>query len=286
MSAENAAQAEKVFPPYFETAVAIRRKAIKVYRFMKELLATVKENKRIAEGIWAITLTLPESVGEIKGGQFANLSVGDSAYPLKRPLGICSAEGNDVTLCYQLKGEGTHLISQKEAGEKLSVLLPLGNGFDLGNAKNVAVIGGGVGIFPLAAVVRQHAGAVNFRSYIGFRGKQYACLEDVFSNGGSLTVATDDGSMGMKGNAVGAFLSDYKEGAADLIISCGPPVMLRALKEALKERGIKTKCLVSLEERMGCGIGACLVCVCKKSDGHNARVCKDGPVFDINEVEL
>ncbi len=73
---------------------------------------------------------------------------------------------------------------------------------------------------------------------------------------------------------------------ADLIIACGPPVMLRALKAKLKESGVKTPCLVSLEERMGCGIGACLVCVCKKSDGGNARVCKDGPVFDIDEVEL
>lgn len=253
---------------------------------MKELIATVKENKQIAEGIWAITLTLPESVGKIKGGQFANLSVGDGAYLLKRPLGVCSVCGNDVTLCYQLKGEGTHRIAQAEAGDKLSVLLPLGNGFDLGDAKNVTVIGGGVGIFPLAAVVSEHMGNVNFRSYIGFRGKQYACLEDVFEKGGKLTVATDDGSIGFKGNAVQAFVKDCADEPCDLIISCGPPVMLRALKAVLRENGITTKCLVSLEERMGCGIGACLVCVCKKADGHNARVCKDGPVFDINEVEL
>lgn len=253
---------------------------------MKELLATIKQNKCIAEGIWAITLTLPESVGKIRGGQFANLSVGDGSFPLKRPLGICSADGDDITLCYQLKGDGTHLLLQRKAGEKLSVLLPLGNGFDLGDAKNIAVVGGGVGIFPLAAVVREYAGKRNFYSYIGFRGRQYACLEEVFAEGGRLTVATDDGSMGVKGNAVQAFLADYKNTDADLIISCGPPVMLRALKSALKECGITTKCLVSLEERMGCGIGACLVCACKKSDGHNARVCKDGPVFDINEVEL
>ena len=224
---------------------------------MKELLATVKENKPIAEGIWSVTLTLPEPVGKIKGGQFANLSVGDASYPLKRPIGVCSVSGLDVTLCYQLKGDGTHKISEAKVGDKLSVLLPLGNGFDLGDAENIAVIGGGVGIFPLAAVIEEYAGKKNFRSYIGFRG-----------------------------NAVQAFLNDYKNIKCDLIISCGPPVMLRALKSALKERGIGVKCLVSLEERMGCGIGACLVCACKKTDGHNARVCKDGPVFDINEVEL
>ena len=253
---------------------------------MKELLATVKQNKQIAQGIWAITLTLPEDVGHIKGGQFANLSVGDGAFPLKRPLGVCSVNGNDVTLCYQLKGEGTHLIARAEAGDKLSVLLPLGNGFDLGDAQNIAVIGGGVGIFPLAAVVEEYCGKRNFYSYIGFRGSNYACLTEVFAKGGKLTVATDDGSIGFRGNAVQAFLADYKNISPDLIISCGPPVMLRSLKAALKENGIDVKCLVSLEERMGCGIGACLVCVCKKADGHNARVCKDGPVFDINTVEL
>ncbi len=234
----------------------------------------------------AITLALPESVGKIKGGQFANLSVGDSAFPLKRPLGVCSVNGNDVTLCYQLKGDGTRKIAQAEAGDKLSVLLPLGNGFDLGNAKKVAVIGGGVGVFPLAAVVEEYAGKVQFYSYIGFRGRQYACLTEVFGNVGELTVVTDDGSLGAKGNAVQAFADDLGKISPDLIISCGPPVMLRALRSALKDNGVTAKCLVSLEERMGCGIGACLVCACKKSDGRNARVCKDGPVFDINEVEL
>ena len=101
-----------------------------------------------------------------------------------------------------------------------------------------------------------------------------------------LTVVTDDGSYGKKGNAVDAYLDDAENIKADLIIACGPPVMLKVLKQKLTARGINTPCLVSLEERMGCGVGACLVCVCKKHDGENARVCKDGPVFDINEVEL
>ncbi len=254
--------------------------------FMKELLATVKQNTQIARGIMSITLSLPEDVGAIKGGQFANLSTGDGAFPLKRPFGICRADGRDITLCYQIKGDGTRKIAEAKIGDRLSVLLPLGNGFDLGSAKNIAVIGGGVGIFPLAAVVEQNCSDRNFYSYIGFRGREYACLTEQFSKGAAFTVTTDDGSMGKKGNAVQAFLEDADRIGADLIISCGPPVMLRVLKQKLKERGIKTRCLVSLEERMGCGIGACLVCVCKKTDGQNARVCRDGPVFDIEEVEL
>ena len=253
---------------------------------MKELLATGKNNASIAEGIYAITLTLPQDVGQIKGGQFANLSAGDGGFLLKRPLGICAAEGRDITLCYQLKGEGTKNISRVRSGDKLSVLLPLGNGFDLGGAKKVAVIGGGVGIFPLAAVIAQDNANRQFYSYIGFRGSKYICLTEQFSKSKKLTVTTDDGSFGVKGNAVQAFFADEEGQACDLIIACGPPVMLRVLKKELAERKVATRCLVSLEERMGCGIGACLVCACKKSNGSNARVCKDGPVFDITEVEL
>lgn len=252
---------------------------------MKQLTAKVKNNALIAENIYAMTLTLPESVGEIKCGQFLNVSVGDSAHLLKRPFGVMKVEGDDVTFCYQIKGEGTEILSQTQPGTSLSVLLPLGNGFDLKDVKNVVVIGGGVGVFPLISVIRQYKD-VNFHSYIGFRNKSAVCLLDELEKSASLKVVTDDGSYGEKGNAVEAYIKDYKNVRADVIIACGPPVMLKVLKRTLEENSIDTKCLVSLEERMGCGIGACLVCTCKKSNGDNARVCKDGPVFDIREVEL
>ena len=253
---------------------------------MKELFCTVKSNSAIARGIFAMTITLPEEV-QVRGGQFLNISTGNPAHLLKRPFGIMRKDGCNITFCYQLKGEGTMCLSKAKAGDKLAVTLPLGNGFVIPDgAKKIAVVGGGVGIFPLLSVIESVKGR-EFYSYIGFRGAEYACLIDDFKAASKqLTVVTDDGSIGAKTNAVSAFLSEYEEVLPHLIISCGPPVMLRALKSQLKERGISTPCLVSLEERMGCGIGACLVCVCKKSDGSNARVCKDGPVFDINEVEL
>jgi len=253
---------------------------------MKEVLSTVKECKNIAENVYLLTVTLPEDVGKIKGGQFLNISTGDNSRLLKRPLGIVKAEGRDVTVCFQVKGEGTVALSKAQIGDKLSVLLPLGNGFNLPEtAKNIVVLGGGVGIFPLIPVINNNPDK-NFYSYVGFRNKNCVCLLDEFAKSKSLTVVTDDGSYGEKDNAVNAYFKDIESVKADLIIACGPPVMLRALKNKLIENGIKTPCLVSLEERMGCGIGACLVCVCKKTDGHNARVCKDGPVFDIYEVEL
>ena len=253
---------------------------------MKDLISTVKSNIIIAENIYMITLTLPENAGEIKGGQFVNLATGDGMHLLRRPLGVMKVEDNDVTVCYQLKGEGTVKLSQAKAGGKLKILLPLGNGFNLEGAKSVSVIGGGVGIFPLIAVIREHCADKKFYSYIGFRNKSAVCLLDELNKSQKLTVATDDGSYGLKGNAVDAFFGDDGRPETDVIIACGPPAMLKALKKRLAERGIKTPCYVSLEERMGCGIGACLVCVCKTTDGGNARVCKDGPVFNINEVEL
>ena len=249
---------------------------------MKDLLAIVKQNTEIAENIYKITLTLPESV-DLKGGQFVNLSTGENSQLLRRPLGICTAEGKDITLCYQLKGKGTKKLSEAKAGEKLKVLLPLGNGFNLEKYKNIAVIGGGVGVFPLIFTMRKNSDK-SFYTYFGFRNKKAVCLLDEVPKCREFSVVTDDGSYGKKNNAVNAFFE--AEPQVDLIIACGPPVMLKALKSALVERDIKTPCLVSLEERMGCGIGACLVCTCKKTDGGNARVCKDGPVFDINEVEL
>ena len=124
---------------------------------MKDLLATVKQNVEIAENIYKMTLTLPESAGELLGGQFVNLSTGENAQLLRRPLGICLADGKDISVCYQLKGKGTKNLAEAKAGDKLKVLLPLGNGFSLKNAKNIAVIGGGVGIFPLIYAMRKNS---------------------------------------------------------------------------------------------------------------------------------
>lgn len=252
---------------------------------MKDLLCTVRDNRPVAENIYMITLTLPESAGALHGGQFVNLATGDNSLLLRRPLGVCLVEGNDVSLCYQVKGRGTQTLTKAKVGDELKMLLPLGNYFNLSGYKKVAVVGGGVGIFPLIAAIRENSG-VEFHTYAGFRNAAAVCLLDELGKSNTLTVTTDDGSYGAKGNAVDAFLADEKNINADAIIACGPPVMLKILKARLTERAIQTPCFVSLEERMGCGMGACLVCVCKTADGKNARVCKDGPVFEINSVEL
>lgn len=251
---------------------------------MREYQATILENKPAAENIYSLTLALPEAV-KIRAGQFADLSVG-GAHLLKRPLAVCKADGEKVTVCYQIRGEGTKLLSERKAGETLDALLPLGNGFYLKeNEKKIALVGGGVGIFPMISVIGEYAAEKEISAYIGFRNKGAVCGLEELKRAKKLTAVTDDGSFGKKMNAVQAFAADLQAGERpDVVLSCGPLPMLRALKTALEGRDIP--CYVSLEERMGCGIGACLVCVCEKTNGEHARVCKDGPVFEIGKVVL
>lgn len=251
---------------------------------MKEVKAVITENKEIAKNIHSLTFRTEEPV-PVQAGQFANVGVGDGAHLLRRPIAVCKSEGENITVCFQLKGEGTKKLAALPVGSTVSALLPLGNGFYVDDkAKKVALIGGGVGIFPMVSVLRQYARSKHIYSYIGFRNADVVCCMDELNKSTALTVATDDGSFGKKMNAVQAFVADMGAVNPDVVFACGPTPMLRALKEALQYSQIP--CYVSLEERMGCGIGACLVCVCNTSEGKRARVCKDGPVFNIREVEL
>lgn len=250
---------------------------------MQEVIATVVENKKIAENVFSLTVETEEKL-RVRPGQFA--MVGVPGKPLRRPIAVAKACEKQVTVCYQLKGEGTHALSSEvKQGDKLSVLLPLGNGFFAEEGeKNIALVGGGVGVFPLVSVIGEYAGKKNISAYMGFRNREAICMREEMERADRLVIATDDGSEGVHGNAVQAFLADVGGKKPDVVFSCGPLPMLRALKEATKDMGIPV--YVSLEERMGCGIGACLVCVCDKTDGKRARVCKDGPVFEIGQVQL
>ena len=248
---------------------------------MREIVATVLENKRIAENVYSLTFATEGEV-KVRPGQFCMLGV--RGFPLRRPFAVCKAENDRITVGYQIKGRGTKTLSAYQAGDKLSALLPLGNGFYVAEKeKKIAIVGGGAGIFPLISVIRAYAESKEIHSYMGFRNRAAVCMQYEMQRG-ELTIATDDGSLGYRGTAVQAFMEDIGALRPDVILSCGPTPMLRALKKAVEGRNIPT--YVSLEERMGCGVGACLVCVCEKSDGSRARVCRDGPVFDINDVEL
>ena len=251
---------------------------------MKDYLATVIENKKIAENICEITFDLGESA-KIRCGQFGNISVGGT-HLLRRPIAICKADANMVTFCYQVKGEGTQKLRDTKAGTKLNVLLPLGNGFFVEETeRKVALVGGGVGVFPLISVLRQYKDEKEISAYIGYRNQSMVCGVEEFEKANKFVAVTDDGSYGEKMNAVQAFAADVEKGnIPDVVLACGPTPMLRALKTYVEEK--KIPCYVSLEERMGCGIGACVVCVCDLTNGKKARVCKDGPVFKVSDIML
>ncbi len=251
---------------------------------MKDYLATVVKNEKIAENIYEITFRTDEEV-PVRAGQFGDILVGGT-HLLRRPIAICKTEGKLVTYCYQIKGDGTKKLKTIRAGEQLNVLMPLGNGFFVEEGeRKVALVGGGVGVFPLISVLRAYAGKKEISAYIGYRNKDAVCGVDEFVKADKFVAVTDDGSYGEKMNAVQAFQKDLEEGnRPDVVLACGPTPMLRALKAVVEKEDLP--CYVSLEERMGCGIGACLVCVCTLTNGARARVCKDGPVFHVKDVTL
>ena len=251
---------------------------------MKDYLAVIVKNEKIAENIHAVTFDLGEEAN-VRCGQFGDILIGGT-HLLRRPIAICKVDKNFVTYCYQLKGEGTRELAQMGVGAKVNVLMPLGNGFFVEeNERKIALVGGGVGIFPLISVLREYQGKKHISAYIGFRNAAAVCGLDEFEKADKFVAVTDDGSYGEKMNSVQAFAKSLEKGdVPDVVLACGPTPMLRALKTRVEEKNIP--CYVSLEERMGCGIGACLVCVCAKTNGKNARVCKDGPVFNANDIVL
>ena len=251
---------------------------------MRDYIATIVKNEKIADNIHAVTFALEEEP-KVRAGQFGNISV-EGTHLLRRPIAICKTEGKEVTFCYQIKGEGTQKLKMMGAGTRLNVLLPLGNGFFVTEQeRKVALVGGGVGVFPLISVLREYGNSKEISAYIGYRNKGAVCGVEEFEKAAKFVGVTDDGSYGAKMNAVQAFEADLKNGnRPDIVLACGPTPMLRALKALVKKENLN--CYVSLEERMGCGIGACLVCVCDLTNGEHARVCKDGPVFNAKDVIL
>ena len=250
---------------------------------MKDYLATIVRNQPIAENIYAVTFRLEEDC-KVRCGQFGNISV--DGHLLRRPIAICKVEGQEVTFCYQVKGEGTQKLKRMGTGMRLRVLMPLGNGFFIEeNEQKIALVGGGVGVFPLISVLREYGEKKEISAYIGYLNEGAVCGVEEFEKATKFIAVTDDGSYGEKMNAVQAFQKDLQAGnRPDVVLACGPTPMLRTLKELVVKENLP--CYVSLEERMGCGFGACVVCVCNLTNGKKARVCKDGPVFNVTDVVL
>lgn len=259
----------------------------------KMICADVVHNKRLAKDIFEIAMHSSEMVNvSFVPGQFVNIRIPNSPdLTLMRPMSINSFDTlNGLVKCvYQIVGEGTRRLSLVEPEDKIEILLPLGNGFNVApNYKKILLIGGGIGASPLAAVAEIFLKKVSFDAVLGFKSKDYVYQLDEFKSlTDNLIITTEDGSIGKKG-----FVTDVlpmtKESEYDAVFICGPKPMAAALKRYFSNSKIKD-IYISMEERMGCGTGGCAVCACKiKRDGQEtyAKVCKDGPVFYLSEVVL
>ena len=243
-------------------------------------------NTRLGEGLYQLVLDAPQIAAAAQCGQFVHIACGEGNL-LRRPISICEAGEGRLRIVFQVKGEGTRWLADRKEGDTLDVLGPLGHGFDTAalGARPV-LLGGGIGVPPMLQTVKcaKAAGAAP-RAVLGFRNQGAVILEEDFRAVCETFVTTDDGSYARHG-----FVTDVlQELVADAtgVAACGPKPMLKAIAAIAKQAGLP--CQVSMEERMGCGIGACLVCACalKAENGETryGHVCKDGPVFNAEEVE-
>ena len=223
-------------------------------------------------------------------GQFLEIRVNDDIEPfLRRPISIYKIDKakNQLEFIFQVKGKGTEILSGKQVGDKISIMGPLGKGtFAFQNCKKISIIGGGIGVFHLYELARQASQNAEVTTYLGFRNKDFVVLEEEFSKvSNKLVITTDDGTYGENGFAMNYLKADCENEKPDCIFACGPLPMLKAIRDFAIQNNIPAQ--VSLEERMGCGIGICLGCAVKdkKAEGYK-HVCKDGPVFNVNDVEF
>ncbi len=249
--------------------------------------AKLINKEQIKEDLFKYTLQTENIAKNAKPGNFIEMKVADtSTVFLRRPISIFNIDGNNIEVIFQVKGKGTKCLSEKQVGDEIDILGPLGLGtFEVDNFDKVAIIGGGIGVFPLYELAKQLKGKTKINTYLGFRNKDFVVVEDEFKAvSDNLIITTDDGSYGEKGFAIDFLKRDEKP---DMIYACGPLPMLKAVKAYADENNIK--CQISLEERMGCGIGACLGCavkVVKNGEERYGHVCKDGPVFYSKDVEI
>lgn len=241
---------------------------------MKQSIFEVKANTKIAENTYKMVLG-GDCSGITASGQFVNIKL--DGFFLRRPISVCDYNDNELTLIYKVVGKGTEYMAELGAGEKLDILTGLGNGYDLSKSGNEPVlIGGGAGVPPMYNLCRKLvAEGKKPQVILGFNKENEVFFENEFKAlGAEVTITTADGSYGMKG-----FVTDaLKNMKYTYIYSCGPEPMLKAIYNTAETSG-----QLSFEERMGCGFGACMGCSCATKYG-NKRICKDGPVLEMEEI--
>ncbi|MFH2138309.1 MAG: dihydroorotate dehydrogenase electron transfer subunit [Candidatus Omnitrophota bacterium] len=277
-------------------------------KLVYDVKAKVVNNIKVAERVYRLELDMPKISAKLRAGQFMHLRIGTGVDPLlRRPFSlykiIKAKKGAKklVGIMYQVVGKGTLLLTEKQPGETVEVMGPLGNGFSITDKilkkERIILVSGGIGVVPLVSLAQELKRKTKARitAFVGVGTKQdLVCVQELKSIGCDVKVSTDDGSKGFKGY-VSQLLEESLTKRSTLnperyIYACGPFPMLRALSMIAKKYEIPGQ--VSVDEMMGCGIGACLGCVIKTKDKNSKdkdavlykRICKDGPVFDVDEI--
>jgi len=271
-----------------------KKKVNIIYNIKVQILST----EEVAPNIFLMKLSAPIIAQDALPGQFIHIKCSKNNTPLlRRPISIhrIDKKKGEIHILFQVKGEGTKLLTQRAVGDYLDIMGPIGNGFTIyPESKKIIIIGGGIGVAPLFALAEKSViEDKEVRVLIGASKKEMVISERSIKNlGVKVEVATDDGSYRYKGFVTELFEKTIKEGwLADQVFACGPKPMLRKVADIASK--CSAHCQVSLEERMGCGIGACMTCVCKikikeqetaKEGYQYKRVCIDGPIFEASEV--
>lgn len=259
------------------------------------LLAELVKKEQLKPDIFKFSVKAPNIVKNSKPGNFIEIRVTDQTEPfLRRPISIYNLdrENGILEFIFQVKGKGTKILAQREIGSQIDIVGPIGYGtFQYENYENLAIIGGGIGVFPLYELAKCAKQAnKNVTTYLGFRSKDFVVLENEFKEvSNKFVLTTDDGSYAEKGFAINYLKKDIEEGKIDSIYACGPLPMLKAVQKLVLEKDIP--CQISLEEKMACGLGVCLGCAVKTAKSPKEapeywHVCKAGPVFNAKDVEI
>jgi dihydroorotate dehydrogenase electron transfer subunit len=253
-------------------------------------LCPVLTKNSLAKGIYEITIACPDMAAQAAPGQFVHIRCGGAT--LRRPISICGLDkaAGTMRLVFEERGEGTRWLARVGPGQALDVLGPLGNGFDFARLTGPAVfVGGGIGTPPLLGAAEAYLAAAPGNAacaILGFRSADAVILgRDFEAAGVPVRLATDDGTAGRRGLVTELLRERLAEGRPAAVFACGPRPMLRGVASLAREAG--APCFVSMEERMACGVGACLGCAIKvvaQGREQYRHVCKDGPVFDAESV--
>ncbi len=249
---------------------------------------TVIENKRLNDEFFVLRLHSNDTFSEILPGQFAEVRVdGNPSTFLRRPISIYDIDyrTNEIFLLIKIAGDGTRQLSQLNSGDKLNLVYPLGNSFSKPAGKRVLLIGGGTGVAPMLILGKYLKEKHNIEPHflLGYRSDKLIIEQEKFEAVGKVHLTTENGSAGHKGFVIDHSILDQEYPGFDMIYTCGPEIMMKAVAKKAKE--MKIPCEVSLENLMGCGIGACLCCIVDTVDKGNVNTCTEGPIFNASRLK-